>query len=70
MLKICIYNFQEHKMRKTPERFKALSGVYEYVSLVQLHEKALALHGLPYFNIKQRPEWASLYDGDDVGYSG
>lgn len=57
-------------MRKTPERFKALSGVYEYVSLVQLHEKALALHGLPYFNIKQRPEWASLYDGDDVGYSG
>jgi len=35
-------------MRKTPERFKALSGVYKYVSLVQLHEKALALHGILY----------------------
>jgi hypothetical protein len=30
MLKICIYNFQGLKMRKTPGRFKALSGVHKY----------------------------------------
>jgi hypothetical protein len=45
MLKICIYNFQGHKMRKTPERFKALSGVHKYSALVQLHEKAITHRG-------------------------
>jgi len=37
-------------MRKTPERFKALSGVSEDIYLVQLHEKAITLHGILYLN--------------------